>query len=143
MQAALRKGLYLPLLVALPFFLISCNSGYEWEGNWKLRHVEGENPEGSNYWNLSQDSLQWARKTSDGCQLVTYEVVTAEDKNLTVLGESSVVEGEKLEFKFEKSGKTMTATLVYAAGNEDDVGDEIILGEMKEIPFDLSTCSQP
>lgn len=142
MRLALRKSVLFTLLIALVPFLASCDPA--WTGEWEVRNTASTGPTTSpTYWSLSTDKLEMIRATdsNDGqeCILAVFEVVKQGENTLTALGTTPEVENEKLEFRTELSGETLTITPLDIP-KEENVGNEMILTEVGDIPLNTDNC---
>lgn len=118
MRLALRRGLFLSLLLALPLSLLSCDSGGSnsspnWAGTWKLAE---SNPNFEGYHvSLNRNEVRVAFIFGNfGCQSNTLEVTNI-DGNVITTDEDGGTEVE-----LDVSGDTMTATDLV---EEDDAAE--------------------
>lgn len=152
MRLALRLGLF-SLLFALTLPLISCDSGGsdnsepDWIGTWEVLDFGdgGGAPSDPNYWNLSQNELQIVESFDlendpSECELATFEVVEQDGRILTFQGVTPNAKDELIELQFESSGETLSATILSASDEPENVGNEITLGSISEIPLDTDRC---
>lgn len=150
-MSTLRKVVLFSLAVAFCFSFVSCDSGGsgqsapEWAGKWEvIRFDEGQPPPNSpNYWDLSENELQIIEDSSgtDTQCKVRYglEVLERDDNIVTFLGKTPNVDNQTYEFRFEVSEGTMTAT-VLESPEEENVGNEVTLNEIEEIPVNRKNC---
>lgn len=144
------RGLCFLLLLIPCLSLVSCdsggsNSGPEWEGNWRLSDYGGGqgSPANPNYWSIATDELEIVEDFDSGCDIASFEVTDQEDGRLVFRGTSPDEEGETLEFQFNVTGETLTATLLDASDESeaDNIGNELTLRELDGAPREIADCS--
>lgn len=150
MRTALRQGFLFSLLLALAIPLASCDSGGssgggpEWTGNWEVVSFdEGGAPETPNYWDLSESELRIfidSAGTDTQCiDRADFEVTERDGNIVSFLASAQEVEPQTVEFRFEVSGETMTATILESS-DEEGVGDELMLEKIEDIPVNPDNC---
>lgn len=151
MFTVLRKGVLLSVLFALCFTFVACDSSGsdgdsspEWAGQWEVVSFEEGPPSSPNYWDISESELQVYQDssgTNTQCNSrLGYEVADRDGNIVTFLGNTPNAEGETIEFRFEVSGETMTATVLDASDEEEAVGGDITLSKIDNIPLDSDNC---
>lgn len=149
MRTVLR-GLFALSVLTLCFSLVSCdsggsNSGPAWVGNWRVSDFGGGQgaPADPNYWSITTGELEVVEDFGSGCDIATYEVINREDGRVEFRGTSSDEEGETLEFQFNVTGETLTATLLDASDESEaeNEGNELTLRKLDGNPREIADCS--
>jgi len=142
------RGLFALSVLTLCFSLVSCDSGGSssdpaWVGNWRVSDFGGGQgaPADPNYWNITAGELEIVEDFGSGCDIATFEVINQEDGRVEFRGTSSDEEGETLEIQFNVMGGTLTATLLDASDEADNVGNELTLQKLDGDPREIADCT--
>jgi hypothetical protein len=138
MRKALRRGLFLSLLLALALPLASCDSGGsnsspDWVGNWEVNGTTNRT-----FFDLDQDQFTTIEDLSSGCDITNQDVLEQDGDVVTVdLPDQSGTS----KFNLDVSDGTLTLTVVESDNPNVSSGDEATAASVDGDPREIAGCS--
>lgn len=143
MRKVLRRGLFLSLLLALVFPLVSCDSGGsnsspDWVGNWEITEVaDGSPPAAPFFLDLDEDQFTQIVEGSNGCIIANNDVLEQDGDVVTL----DIEEGTE-RLSLDVSDGTLTVTAIESDDPNTSGGDEITAVSVDSDPREIAGCSQ-